>query len=59
MAKKDKADRTDPAWPDLPDGAHPVTELASPLQGALSPFGDITFPLESTPYRHPVTEINR
>jgi hypothetical protein len=51
--------RIDPAWPDLPDGAHPVTELASPVQGSLSPFGDVEFPLEEVPYVHPVTEINK
>ncbi|HET6707695.1 hypothetical protein [Amycolatopsis sp.] len=48
----------DPTWPGE-DGEHPVTELASDRQGALSPFGDITFPLDTVPYVHPVTEINR
>jgi hypothetical protein len=51
--------RIDPTWPDLPDGAHPVTELAAPLQGSLSPFGDVEFPLDEVPYVHPVTEINK
>jgi hypothetical protein len=51
--------RIDPTWPDLPDGAHPVTELASPLQGSLSPFGDLEFPLDEVPYVHPITEINK
>ncbi len=51
--------RIDPTWPDLPDGEHPVSELASPVQGSLSPFGDIEFPLAEVPYVHPVTEINR
>ena len=36
-----------------------MTELAADRQGALSPFGDITFPLDTVPYVHPVTEINR
>ncbi|MBB4687977.1 hypothetical protein [Amycolatopsis jiangsuensis] len=48
----------DPTWPAEP-GEHPVTELSSDRQGALSPFGDLTFPLEQVPYVHPETEINR
>jgi hypothetical protein len=38
-----------------------VSELAAPLQGALSPFGEVTFPLpeDEVPYEHPHTEINR
>jgi hypothetical protein len=51
--------RIDPSWPDLPDGEHPVTELAAPVQGSLSPFGDVQFPVEEVPYVHPVTEINK
>jgi hypothetical protein len=58
-AKNNREDRTDPTWPRLPEGAHPVTELVSPIQGALSPFGDTTFPLDRTSYEHPVTEINK
>lgn len=56
-----RSDRTDPEWPDLPDGAPPVSELVSSNQGASSPFGDVEFPLpaDTLPYRHPVTEINR
>lgn len=50
--------RIDPEWPDVP---HPVSEVAASLQGALSPFGDVEFPLpaEELPYRHPVTKINK
>ena len=62
MAKGDngkKSNRIDPAWPTVPDGEHPVTELAADRQGALSPFGDLTFPLDSVPYVHPETEINK
>lgn len=61
MVKQVRTERTDPAWPEIPDGGAPVTELASPLQGALSPFGDVTFPLsaDELPYRHPVTKINK
>lgn len=60
MPKTPQNDRIDPSWPqDLPDGEHPVSEIASPLQGASSPFGEIMFPVEDVPYVHPVTEINR
>ncbi|MCP2169308.1 hypothetical protein [Goodfellowiella coeruleoviolacea] len=60
MAKATHHDRIDPHWPEVKDGEHPVSELTSDTQGALSPFGDVTFPLASDalPYRHPVTEIN-
>lgn len=60
MVKQKRTERTDPAWPDH-GGAQPVTELAAPLQGALSPFGDIQFPLpaDELPYVHPVTKINK
>ncbi|MFD1146383.1 hypothetical protein [Saccharothrix hoggarensis] len=61
MAKA-RPERIDPHWPEAPAGEeHPVTELTSDVQGALSPFGTITFPLpvEDLGYRHPVTEINR
>jgi len=58
VAKGEKKHKgVDPTWPGE-DGEHPVTELASDRQGALSPFGDVTFPLESVPYVHPETEIN-
>lgn len=53
------SDRIDPAWPHLPDGEHPVTELTGSMQGSMSPFGDTEFPVDSVPYEHPVTEINR
>ncbi|MDT7579544.1 MAG: hypothetical protein QOK35_808 [Pseudonocardiales bacterium] len=56
MAKPIPEDRRDPAWP---DGDHPVTELTSDVQGNLSPFGEIQFPLDEVPYEHPVTEVNR
>lgn len=59
MAKRDRPGRIDPTWPELPDGEHPVTELASPVQGSLSPFGDLEFPLPEVPYVHPVTVINK
>lgn len=56
-AKRSKG--VDPTWPELPDGQHPVTELNTDVQGALSPFGEVEFPLKSVPYEHPVTIINR
>lgn len=59
MAKQARPGRIDPTWPDLPDGEHPVSELAAATQGSLSPFGDIEFPLDEVPYVHPVTEINK
>lgn len=59
VAKQANAARIDPEWPVLPDGEHPVSELASPTQGSLSPYGDIEFPLDTVPYVHPVTELNR
>lgn len=60
MAKDNskKRARIDPTWP-ADAGDHPVTELAADRQGALSPFGELTFPLDSVPYVHPKTEINR
>lgn len=59
VAKAAPQGRIDPTWPQLPDGEHPVSELAAPVQGSLSPFGDLEFPLDQVPYVHPVTEINR
>lgn len=58
-AKKVSKDRIDPAWPQLENGETPVSELAADRQGSLSPFGDVTFPLERVPYEHPETEINK
>jgi hypothetical protein len=56
-----RTDRIDPTWPSWSEEDHPVSELAAPLQGALSPFGEVSFPLppEEIPYQHPQTEINR
>ena len=55
MAKPARPGRVDPTWPDLPDGEHPISELAADRQGSLSPFGDIEFPLpiQATGYVHP------
>ena len=62
MAKTPRTNSIDPQWPEPPAGeSHPVHELMSHLQGAQSPFGEITFPAspDELPYRHPVTEINK
>jgi hypothetical protein len=58
---KAKKDRIDPAWPQVPDGAHPVSEIVADRQGALSPFGEVSFPMsaEHVPYTHPETVINK
>jgi hypothetical protein len=51
----------DNGWPASEDGDHAVSELAADRTGALSPFGDLEFPLpfEDLPYTHPVTVVNR
>ena len=43
------------------DDDHAVSELATDRTGALSPFGDLTFPLpaDELPYIHPVTVVNK
>jgi hypothetical protein len=60
--KKRKKQYVDPGWPATGgDDDHPISELAADRTGALSPFGDLTFPLpsEDVPYTHPVTVINK
>ncbi len=59
MASSRRTKGTEPTWPEHGPDDHPVTELVADRQGSLSPFGDLTFPLEKTPYRHPNTVINR
>lgn len=51
----------DNGWPTTEDGEHAVSELAADRTGALSPFGDVVFPLPASelPYVHPVTVVNR
>ena len=58
-SKKKNKHWVDPTWPTAEDGSHPVTELASPVAGGLSPFGDVEFPLAEVPYVHPTTVINK
>jgi len=57
--KRVSKERIDPAWPEVPDGNVPVSELAADRQGALSPFGEVSFPQERVPYVHPETKINK
>jgi hypothetical protein len=60
--KSQKSRYVDPGWPTF-DGEddHAISELAADRTGALSPFGDITFPLpaDELPYTHPVTVVNK
>jgi hypothetical protein len=60
--KLEKRRYVDNGWPVPADGDdHAVSELAADRTGALSPFGDTTFPLpaEELPYTHPVTVVNK
>jgi hypothetical protein len=61
VADKKKNQYVDNGWPVTEDGDHAVSELAADRTGALSPFGDVTFPLPATelPYTHPVTVVNK
>jgi hypothetical protein len=58
---KAKKHYVDNGWPVVEDGDHAVSELATDRTGALSPFGEVTFPLpaDELPYMHPVTVVNR
>lgn len=56
MGKSVDPDRLDPEWP---KEEHPLSELCAPIQASFSPFGELEFPLDTVPYEHPVTEINR
>ncbi|ODQ85705.1 hypothetical protein BHQ18_28660 [Mycolicibacterium flavescens] len=58
---KGKNHYVDPGWPEVDGDDHAVSELATDRTGALSPFGELTFPLpaDDLPYVHPVTVVNR
>jgi hypothetical protein len=60
--KSQKSRYIDNGWP-VSDGDddHAVSELAADRTGALSPYGDVTFPVpaDELPYTHPVTVVNR
>jgi hypothetical protein len=61
-SKPHKTRSVDNGWPVIGDpDDHPVSELAADRTGALSPFGDVTFPLpaDELPYVHPVTVVNK
>lgn len=61
-SKPHKTRYVDNGWPVVGDpDDHPVSELAADRTGALSPFGDVTFPLpaDELPYVHPVTVVNK
>jgi hypothetical protein len=59
--KPQKSRYVDNGWPDYGEDSHPVSELAADRTGALSPYGELTFPLptDELPYIHPVTTINK
>jgi hypothetical protein len=60
--KRQKNRYVDPGWPELNgEDDHAVSEAATDRTGALSPFGELTFPLPSDdiPYLHPVTVVNK
>jgi hypothetical protein len=60
--KQQKTRYVDPGWPSTDgDDDHAISELAADRTGALSPFGDLTFPLpaDELPYCHPVTVVNK
>lgn len=60
--KRQKNEYVDNGWPTGLDGdEHAISELAADRTGALSPFGDVRFPLPSDelPYTHPVTVVNK
>jgi len=61
---EDKVRKTkyvDNGWPTTDPDDHAVSELRTDRTGALSPFGELVFPLPATdlPYLHPVTVVNR
>jgi hypothetical protein len=59
--KAQKTRYVDRGWPTTNPDDHAVSELASDRVGALSPFGDLVFPLpaDELPYVHPVTDVNQ
>jgi hypothetical protein len=58
---KNKNHYVDNGWPAVSGDDHAVSELATDRTGALSPFGELEFPLpaETLPYTHPVTVVNK
>ncbi|MCH5643207.1 MULTISPECIES: hypothetical protein [unclassified Gordonia (in: high G+C Gram-positive bacteria)] len=58
--KSGKKRYVDNGWP-FADGEHAVSEFATNISGALSPFGDVEFPLpqDELPFVQAKTVINR
>ena len=59
--KPQKSRYVDNGWPATGGDDHPISELAADRTGALSPFGEVAFPLpaDEIPYVHPVTVVNK
>lgn len=59
--KTPKTGYVDNGWPTTDHGEPAVSELRTDRTGALSPFGEVEFPLpaEELPYLHPITVVNR
>ncbi|ABL03022.1 conserved hypothetical protein [Mycobacterium ulcerans Agy99] len=59
--KAGKSKYVDNGWPTTDPDDHAVSELVTDRTGALSPFGEVVFPLaaDDLPYLHPVTVVNR
>jgi hypothetical protein len=59
--KARKTRYVDNGWPTTDPDDHAVSELRTDRTGALSPFGDVVFPLpaDDLPYLHPITVVNR
>ncbi|CAM2957634.1 hypothetical protein BST27_10750 [Mycobacterium intermedium] len=59
--KARKTKYVDNGWPTTDPDDHAVSELVTDRTGALSPFGEVVFPLPADvlPYVHPVTVVNR
>jgi hypothetical protein len=59
--KAPKSSYVDKGWPTTDPDDHAVSELRTDRTGALSPFGNVEFPLPSDelPYLHPVTVVNQ
>jgi hypothetical protein len=59
--KTQKTRYVDNGWPTTNPDDHAVSETHTDRAGALSPFGDLAFPLpaDELPYVHPVTDVNR
>ena len=57
---KGKKHYVDNGWP-FDDGEHAVSEFATNISGALSPYGDVEFPLplDELPFVQSKTVINR